>query len=56
MNDYVLFDESGDLLDRVQLSGTPLVGDVLLVNNLLYEVVSRRWSAKGDLELILSTY
>lgn len=56
MNEYALFDEGGELLAHAQLSGAPLVGDVLLINNLLYEIVSRRWSNKGDLELILSSY
>lgn len=48
-----LFDVSGDLLEEREFSGSPQVNDVMIVEDRLMSVDSRRWSQSGVLEITL---
>jgi hypothetical protein len=44
----------GGYLASYKFNGTPLVGDVLLVNDTLVCIESRRWTQDGDLEVVVA--
>jgi hypothetical protein len=51
--DVKLFSVDGSYICTLSFNGNPMVGDVLLVNERLMEITSRRWTTAGELELIL---
>lgn len=57
MNTFDVYHEDGDGSWSITLEGVPMVGDVILIEHVLYEVTERRWSSiSGKMELIVTLY
>lgn len=49
-----LYSIDGDFIEQRMFTGSPMLGDRIMVGDELGKVVRRRWTDDGELELILN--